>query len=208
MCENPLPLVKDNCIHSASGATACGSEGKNSKQVTNKISINEALKRPSSWSIRGVKIFRNEEIEKAVGLEKERRKFWNQQAKELSKITMMTKAQIYEKIHADWRVKKSKHMLDQGADMVGCQLLFADPKTKTTKPKVKAGTLENNMERVEQCKAEFTKLSEEVKKLLVGIPDKNTDQLTHLREKLALARSDLRKAQGAMRKTVKKLSQD
>ena len=50
------------------------------------------------------------------------------------------------------------------------------------------------------------KLSNEVKELLVGKRNENAEKLSDLRARLQLSKSNFKKAQDAMRKTLKKLS--
>ncbi|CAB4015269.1 Hypothetical predicted protein [Paramuricea clavata] len=173
------------------------------KSAEDFVIINSITSREVLETSRGVIVFTNDEIENAVGREKQRRTFWNQKAKQLSK-TLLPKAKIYEKIHADWRLQKSENLLQQGrADVeLANNTGNGSPSTSSkTKAKVKKGTLQNNIARVKMYKAEYTKLSNEVKELLVGKPTENVKTLRHPRARLDLSKSNLKKAQDAMRKT-------
>ncbi len=164
----------------------CGQQ-ESYEQNNDKTSVNQALKSPTSWSLRGVKVFTNKEIEDAVGKEKHRRIFWNKRAKELSR-TQISKAKIYEKIHADWRLQKSENLLEQGrADVKLADKAAND--SPSTEAGVKRGTLQKNIARVEMYKTEYTKLSNEVKELLVGKPSENVKKLSDLRARLTFSPS-------------------
>ena len=63
------------------------------------------LKSPTSCSLKGIKLYSETEIENSSGKEKERRVFWNQRAKQLSKENIK-KADLYQQIHLDWRMHK------------------------------------------------------------------------------------------------------
>jgi hypothetical protein len=60
------------------------------------------LKSPTTCSIKGIKLYSDNDIETSTGKEKERRIFWNRRAKELSKENV-NKADLYKRIHEDWR---------------------------------------------------------------------------------------------------------
>lgn len=200
--DNPLVAGKESECTQSHTSSQCISPSTSDKQNT---ILSLGLKSPTSWSIRGVKVYDEKEIEVAIGKEKERRMFWNKRAKNLSKSSM-TKVKIYETIHNEWRLEKSENLLRQSAST--SDAVAIGQSSKETRERVKKGTLENNRQKVELFKAEFDTLSNDVKEL--GRKAKKSpeerERLKTLREKLALAKSNLRKAHDAMRKTLKKLS--
>ena len=87
--------------------------------------------------------------------------------------------------------------------VLGQVMLFpVESRQKNTHKRVKKGTLENNRQKVELFKTEFATLSSDVKELERKVKKcpEEIERLKTLREKLALAKSNLRK-------TLKKLSE-
>ncbi|CAB3988428.1 Hypothetical predicted protein [Paramuricea clavata] len=113
----------------------------------------ESLKSPTSWSIKGVKVYDEKEIEVAIGKEKERRMFWNKHAKNLSKPSM-TKVEIYETIHNDWWLEKSENLLRQSAST--SDAVAIGQSSKETREHVKKGTLENNRQKSNYLRQNLT----------------------------------------------------
>ena len=195
--ECTQPHTSSQCIFSPS--TSSGNQNT-------ALDLSLGLKSPTSWSIKGVKVYDEKEVDVAIGKEKERRLFWNKRAKNLSK-TLMTRAKIHETIHNEWRLEKSEKLLRQSART--SDAVSIGESSKNTHKRVKKGTLENNRQKVEVFKTEFATLSSDVKELERKVKKcpEEIERLKTLREKLALAKSNLRKAHDAMRKTLKKLSE-
>ena len=149
------------------------------------------LKSPTTCSIKGIKLFSDKEIETSIGKEKERRTFWNRRASELCKEEPK-KADLYKRIHEDWRIHKTDSMTKEVKDL---------SQLRPSKSTLKKGTLQSNLARVESAKQNITDLQEAIIKT-----DKHmVMELRKLRDELSSTRSELRKAQDALRKTTKKL---
>ena len=70
----------------------------------------------------------------------------------------MTKAEIYHSIHKEWQLQKSANILNESS-------LVSGQSSKETQSRVKHRALENNVKKLEQCKSEFSRLSNDVKEL-------------------------------------------
>ncbi|XP_031552835.1 uncharacterized protein LOC116290009 [Actinia tenebrosa] len=154
------------------------------------------LKSPEAWLLKGIKIYKEKEIEDARGKEKERRIFWNAKAKILAKSDLK-KTQIYEEIHKAWRLKKTEILLGESSGV------------RMASTSMKKGTLEKNKERFQLAKRECETLSDKIKELMKTKSAKTEQQMIELRElqsNFDIARSTLRKAQDALRKNIKKSS--
>ena len=151
------------------------------------------LRSPDSCSLKGVKIYSEMDIEEAVGMEKERLRFWNHTAKNLSR-TLSKKSVIIDAIHKEWRLRKADLMLDESSGI-------------SQSAKVKKNTLQKNKARVERATAEVRRLSTQLK-TIAHLPSRDSQQRRQFRDLTAKsnkASSELRKAEDALRKTIKKL---
>ena len=124
------------------------------------------LKSPTTCSIKGIKLYSDNDIETSTGKEKERRIFWNRRAKELSKENVK-KADLYKRIHENWRIFKTDSMTEEVKNLSSSQSTL------------KKGTLRNNIARVESAKQKIKDLKEGIIKA-----DKPVTELRKLRDEL------------------------
>lgn len=75
------------------------------------IAASMFLHRPTSWELRGVKIYTAEEVEMAKGMEKKRRLYWNEMAKNLCNKTKKSKQDILRLIDEAWRKEQTGLLL-------------------------------------------------------------------------------------------------
>ena len=151
------------------------------------------LQSPTTCSIKGIKIYSEDEIEKGIGKEKERRRFWNKKARELCKANIK-KQDLYSRIHDEWRAHKASSMTKEAKRNEG--------KEKST---LKKGTLMGNIARVDQAKQKLEDLLKEIKKEENSCCIEKSKKVKRLREELQATRSEIRKAQDALRKSNAKL---
>jgi hypothetical protein len=64
------------------------------------------LRNPKPWEVKGIKIY-SQEVDTAVGYEKQRREFWNQEAKNLSRSTNLSCEHIAKCINERWSNEKA-----------------------------------------------------------------------------------------------------
>lgn len=163
------------------------------------------LRSPTSWEIRGVKVYTEAEIAKAKGMEKKRRLFWNDEAKKLCKDTTKSKGQVAKSIDIAWRERQSTLLLEEEA------LLSQMNSTTNTDPelfckrKCKPGTLKKNADRIRQHTVALdevnTQLSASPINVFQGPSEAKKRKVLVDRKKYHL--TELKKAQDAMRKNLK-----
>ena len=155
------------------------------------------LRSPSSWEVRGVKIYTSQEIESAKGMEKQRRIFWNDMAKKLCKETKNSKqaiAQISrgEKEQTGLLITKSKDLLDAAKEM------------EKTNSKMKPSTIAKNIQRIRDSQKELERIDAEMKEALEQSPQ--GDGINKRKRELERAKkyhlSDIKKGQDTMRKNL------
>ena len=101
--------------HASTSESAPLSPGPSTLSTSTRLSVTNFLRSPTSWQIRGVKIYTTEEIERTKGLEKKRRLFWNTEAKKLCKETKKSKGDIAKAIDLAWRQHQSSLLLEEEA---------------------------------------------------------------------------------------------
>lgn len=163
------------------------------------------LRSPTSWEIRGVKVYTEEEIARAKGMERKRRLFWNAEAKKLCKDTTKPKGQITKTIDVAWRKHQSTLLLEEEA-------LLSQIKSTTNidtemfgKRKCKPGTIKKNADRIRQHTIALDDVNTQLSANPIDIiqePDKSKKRKMLVdRKKYHL--TELKKAQDAMRKNLK-----
>jgi hypothetical protein len=73
---------------------------------TPRMTISSFLRNPKPWEVKGIKIY-SQEVDTAVGYEKQRREFWNQEAKNLSRSTNLSCEHIAKRINERWSNEKA-----------------------------------------------------------------------------------------------------
>ena len=101
--------------HASTSESAPLSPGPSTLSTSTRLSVTNFLRSPTSWQIRGVKIYTTEEIERTKGLEKNRCLFWNTEAKKLCKETKKSKGNIAKAIDLAWRQHQSSLLLEEEA---------------------------------------------------------------------------------------------
>lgn len=71
------------------------------------------LRSPTSWEVRGVKIYTQNDIQKAKGMEKKRREFWNKEVKRLSRETKKSKNNIVKEVNIALRQHQGTLLLEE-----------------------------------------------------------------------------------------------
>ena len=74
---------------------------------TPRKTVGSFLRSPKPWEVKGIKIYSPQQVDTAVGYEKQRREFWNREAKNLSQSTMLSREQIAKCINEHWRKEKA-----------------------------------------------------------------------------------------------------
>lgn len=158
------------------------------------------LRSPSSWEVRGVKIYSLEEVEAAKGMEKKRRVFWNNMAKKLCKETTKPKQIIGKTINEEWR-KEQGNLLLAEQDL----LLATETETNVLScRKLKPRTIGNNAQRIRNKQEELDKINARIDKAKKQLPgQKRKIELDELERTKKFFLSDMKKAQDAMRKNLK-----
>lgn len=186
--ETEIEKMKDQQLY----RDKCESKSidKTDVQTCLNISAFSKQKSPTNCQLKGIKLYSEKEIECSSDKEKERRKFWNQRAKQLSKESMK-KDDLYQQIHHDWRMHKDDTIKQKG-------------QTSGTSSTVKNITFKKNVARVENAKQMLTDLKKEMEECVKSDADEKK-KMSRLEEKFSSAKSELRKAQDASRKTTAKL---
>ena len=166
------------------------------KGKTSRSTVSSFLRSPKPWEVKGIKIYSQQEIDAAVGYENQRREFWNQEAKNLSRSTILSREHIAKRINELWRKEKAtilQNELDAKLASGGHQ---ATPNTKKTVCK--------NLERVKKLSDEINDVEENISRME---KQKNTDSgsLSRLKHQKSCLMSQLKKAQDCMRKNLKQI---
>ncbi len=161
-----------------------------------RMTVSSFLRSPKPWEVKGIKIYSQQEIDTAAGYEKQRREFWNQEAKNLSRSTMLSRERIAKCINEHWRKEKAtllQNELDAKLASGGHQ---ATSNTKKTVCK--------NLERVKELRDKIADVEESISRMEKG---KNTDSgsLSRLKQQKSCLMSQLKKAQDCMRKNMKQI---
>lgn len=162
------------------------------------------LRSPSSWELRGVKIYSLEEIEVAKGIEKKRRVFWNDMAKKMCKETTKPKQIIGKTINDEWRKHQANLLLEEQ------DLLSAATEAENKGGnipcgrKLKSGTIGKNAQRIRNNQDELAKITAQIDKVKKQEPgQKRKIELNELERTKKFCISDMKKAQDVMRKNLK-----
>ena len=160
------------------------------------------LRSPSSWEVRGVKIYTSQEIESAKGMEKQRRIFWNDMAKKLCKETKNSKQVIAQIINESWRKEQTGLLITKSKD-----LLDAAKEMEKTNSKMKPSTIAKNIQRIRDSQKELERIDAEMKEALEQSPlgdgiNKRKRELEELQRAKKYHLSDIKKGQDAMRKNL------
>ena len=163
---------------------------------TPRMTISSFLRNPKPWEVKGIKIYSQQEVDTAVGYEKQRREFWNQEAKNLSRSTNLSREHIAKCINERWRKEKATILQNELDAKLASGVHQATPNTKKTVCK--------NWERVKELRDEITDVEENMARMEKG---KNTDSglLSRLKQKKSCLMSKLKKAQDCMRKNLKQI---
>jgi hypothetical protein len=165
------------------------------------------LRSPSSWEVRGIKIYTSHEIESAKGIEKQRRIFWNDMAKKLCKETKKSKQVIAQIINESWRSEQTSLLITKSKD-----LLDAAKEIERTDSKMKPNTIAKNIQRIKGSQKELERINAEIKEAsaLVGqspqgnriCKRKHELELEELQRAKKYHLSDIKKGQDTMRKNL------
>lgn len=191
--EHLLVNAKDTQSPNVNDHEEQGTCSKTRSEGTLQKSAFSLLQSPTTCSIKGIKLYSHKDIETSIGKEKERRIFWNKRARALCKENIK-KADLYKQIHEDWRIYKTDLMTRDVKDL------------GSRKSTLKKATLQNNIARVDCARQKIDHLREAI----INANDihdhkQKTSELQRLRDELSLTKSELRKAQDALRKTTEKM---
>lgn len=166
------------------------------KTESPKLGLLAKLRSPDSCELKGIKIYSEEEIEEAVGKEKERRRFWNRTARALVK-KIPNKKDLYERVHKEWRLHKA---YESGENVK----TDAGPSGRNLK--LKKSTLEKNTMRVSKAKEKCAELDSELEELMKKRNRSRDDEekIRQLKSSSRAADAELRKANNALRHAVRK----
>ena len=164
------------------------------------------LRSPTSWEIRGVKIYTQYEIGKAKGMEKKRREFWNKEAKRLCQETKMSRNDVCKEINVAWRKHQATLLLEEESLLEGLQndSEAVDFNKCSTPNNCKPGTIQKNLDRIRQHKNELDQVFAEIESTECGSEIGRKRKLDELNDKKSFLLVELKKAQDAMRKNLKK----
>lgn len=189
------PLPESTIVVQTSAMTSQPTEFAEGCQV----SSDSFLRRPSSWEVRGIKIYSEDEIVRSNGFEKKRREFWNNMAKTLCKETQKSRAVIAKEINEAWRDYKTSLLLAEEKI-----LSETDTLGTSTKETMKPGTLVKNADRIRHNKNVLDATNVEIEDIRRS-QDKGPQRkrkLEMLEEKKRFYQSDMKKAQDSMRKNL------
>ena len=178
------------------------------------------LRSPTTTEVRNLKTYTDVEIKQGKGKYQEYKKFWNDRVRKMAKDRSLSKSKIYKRINEEWRLHRSKYLVNDSADTEELVLqnrkekvntsTDAEPKAK----KMKATTVPSNITRVKTATSSIESLQAEIKLKTEDL--KQTDDpktkkdnvkvLSQLQMRLNASMSELRKAQDTLRKNLKKLS--
>jgi hypothetical protein len=177
------------------------------KLKTNIGQTNMFLRRPSSWEVRGIKIYTAQDIEVAKGMEKQRRLFWNDTAKKLCKETKKPKQDIAQIINEAWRKEQTGLLIGESKD-----LLNAAEDMHAKESKLKPSTLSKNVQRIRNSQNELEKVNASIVETQKNSPGEANLKRKHELEELHRAKkyylSDIKKGQDVMRKNLKPKNSD
>ncbi|CAB4027461.1 Hypothetical predicted protein [Paramuricea clavata] len=122
-----------------------------------RMTISSFLRNPKPWEVKGIKIYSQQEVDTAVGYEKQRREFWNQEAKNLSRSTNLSREHIAKCINERWRKEKATILQNELDAKLASGVHQATPNTKKTVCK--------NWERVKELRDEITDVEENMSRM-------------------------------------------
>ena len=158
------------------------------------------LRSPTSWEVRGVKIYTQNDVQKAKGMEKKRREFWNKEVKRLCRETNKSKNNIMKEVNIAWRQYHGTLLLEEENLL---QKLQVDNNSQTIS-KCKPGTLQKNFDRIRQNKNELDQVINEIDHTKAGSVVGKKRKLDELEDKKSCLLGEMKKAQDALRKNLKK----
>lgn len=161
------------------------------------------LRSPKAWEIRGVKIYTQNEIETAKGMEKKRREFWNQTAKKLCNETKKSKCNVVKAIEIAWREHQATLLLEENNLLSRIQEDVGRNIAVPNQRKCKPGTIQKNANRIRQNKIELDKVNDKIvgTECSSGIGKKR--KLNELQDRKKYLLAEMKKAQDVMRKNLK-----
>ena len=174
-------------------------EQNNPCSSTSKVTGN-FLRSPTSWEIRGVKIYTQIEVEKAKGMEKKRREFWNNEVKRLCRETKKSKNDVMKEVNIAWRKYQGTLLLEEGNLLQKLQNDESKGQTSTT---CKPGTIQKNFDRIRQHKNDLDQVINEIENTKCDSVIGKKRKLDELDDKSYLL-AEMKKAQDAMRKNLRK----
>ena len=165
---------------------------------TSKVS-ESCLRSPTSWEMRGVKIYTQREIEKAKGMEKKRREFWNKEAKRLCRETKKSKNDIMKELNIAWRKHRSTLLLKEENFIQKMQNdAIKEGHYCQNKIKCKPGTIQKNFDRIRQHKNELDQVTNEIENTKRDSVVGKKRKLDQLDDKKSYHLVEMKKAQDAL----------
>ena len=176
------------------------------------------LRSPTTTEIRSLKIYTDIEIKRGKGQDQAYKIFWNERVRKMAKNRNISNKEIYRRTNEEWRLHRSKLLVNHAGkedlvkDLVtpnNMQKTEDGPKAK----KMKAATVPSNISRVKIASAKIENLQAEVN-LKTEVLKKTVDSaarkdiltaLSQLQTCLDTSCAELRRAQDALRKNLKKL---
>ena len=151
---------------------------------------NAAFRRQSTWELKKIKIYTDEEIGSARGMRSQYLKFWNQRVKQLCRLTPnASRNTITTQVNDEWR-KEQNSILSEEASIVqnvGGKLPEG----------LKPGTLHNNQQAIDLAQSELDQTQQKLEMKNICAEEKK-----RLLANKKRARSQLKRAQEAMRKNL------
>ena len=164
------------------------------------------LRSPTSWEIRGVKIYTQVEIEKAKGMEKKRREFWNKEAKRICRQTKKSKNEVAKEVNIAWRKHQGTLLLEEESLLQKMQKDASEAEGHECQSQIKCkpGTIQKNFDRIQQHKNELDQVINEIENTKCGSAIGKKRKLDELSDKKSYLLVEMKKAQDVMRKNLRK----
>jgi hypothetical protein len=207
--ESPESTEESTVDPAVQGKKATKKTVKRQSTVTGYFGASSAPKKiyATAASRKGVYVFTELQINEAVSVEKDRRRFWNQTADQIcreEKYNRCKADEIDKLLHEKWRLHKASIMKQEVIETKGKieEILRSHPGLDSivVKRKVREETVARNLNRMENAKKALDRICEEIEELYMKNGDKN--EIKRKEEIHRLNNRELCKAQDALRQTL------
>lgn len=175
------------------------------------------LRSPTTTEIRNLNIYTENEIKQGRGKDEAYKIFWNERVRKMAKNRNISKGEIYKRTNEELRLHRSKLLIEEHRNMeqMATSNDVQETEGSTKAKKMKAATVPSNISRMKIASATLESLRGEIN-LNIKDLEKTVDPTTRkdiltaislLQMRLDASSSEMRKAQDALRKNLKRREQ-